>query len=342
MARFSICLALLGTALVASPLVIAAPLERRTTATIPGYVMDYAPLVWLHSEDPFLPSDLGAQLLHTAPEVTFAPVLGAPSPLTLDNLDALNSMGGSKVFLTAREDVSSLPSWLFGVAPDASGKTNGAVSTVVIVNDHGSGNVDAFYMYFYAYNYGGIFLWQQVDDHVGDWEHTMVRFSNGVPTAVWFSQHANGEAFTYDAVEKRGLRPVVYSANGSHANYATSGTHDHLIPDVNLFYGILNDYCDQGKLWDPVLSAYFYSFDASTKAFTPAAGYNPLGLVNFVGQWGDQQYPDSDKRQEKIFGLEVSAKYTNGPTGPEDKQLNRTNVCPDDGILCIVRPFLTP
>lgn len=51
----------------------------------------------------------------------------------------------------------------------------------------------------------------------------MVRFLNGQPQAVWFSQHAYGEAFSYSAVEKKGQRPVAYSANGSHANYATTG-----------------------------------------------------------------------------------------------------------------------
>ena len=98
-----------------------------------------APLVWLHSEDPYLPSDLGAHLVHTKPEVDFAAVPAAASPLTLD------------VFLSSLDDVSTLPAWLHGVAPDSNGKTDGAMSTVVIVNDHGSGNVDAFYMYFYAY-----------------------------------------------------------------------------------------------------------------------------------------------------------------------------------------------
>lgn len=34
----------------------------------------------------------------------------------------------------------------------------------------------------------------------------MIRFSNGVPTYVWFSQHSNGEAFAYDVVHKNGLR----------------------------------------------------------------------------------------------------------------------------------------
>jgi hypothetical protein len=30
----------------------------------------------------------------------------------------------------------------------------------------------------------------------------MIRFVNGKPTQVWFSEHSNGEAFTWDAVEK--------------------------------------------------------------------------------------------------------------------------------------------
>jgi hypothetical protein len=42
----------------------------------------------------------------------------------------------------------------------------------------------------------------------------MVRFANGVPQYVWFSQHANGQAFRYSTVMKDGDRPVGYSANG--------------------------------------------------------------------------------------------------------------------------------
>lgn len=34
----------------------------------------------------------------------------------------------------------------------------------------------------------------------------MVRFANGTPTAVWYSQHSNGEAFTYKALNKTSLR----------------------------------------------------------------------------------------------------------------------------------------
>ena len=70
--------------------------------------------------------------------------------------------------------ITTKPAWLNGVKPDASGKTNGAVSAAIIVNDHGSGLVDAFYMYFYAFNFGPPVLGQDVDDHVGDWVRNSV------------------------------------------------------------------------------------------------------------------------------------------------------------------------
>lgn len=54
----------------------------------------------------------------------------------------------------------------------------------------------------------------------------MIRFEWGKPKSIWYSQHEYGEAFEFDAVEKIGKRPVVYSARGSHANYPTVGNHD--------------------------------------------------------------------------------------------------------------------
>lgn len=51
----------------------------------------------------------------------------------------------------------------------------------------------------------------------------MIRFENGMPHALWYSQHASGQAFTYDALEKKGKRPYAYSANGTHAVYSIAG-----------------------------------------------------------------------------------------------------------------------
>ena len=63
------------------------------------------------------------------------------------------------------------------------------------------------------------------------------------------------------------LQPIVYSANGSHANYATSGTHAYGIPNVNLPSGLIEDHTDEGPFWDPTLSAYWYSYNRTSKAF---------------------------------------------------------------------------
>lgn len=51
----------------------------------------------------------------------------------------------------------------------------------------------------------------------------MIRFRDGKPEAIWYSQHAAGQAFQYSATDKRGVRPIGFSGNGTHAVYATAG-----------------------------------------------------------------------------------------------------------------------
>jgi hypothetical protein len=95
-------------------------------------------------------------------------------------------------------------------------------------------------------------------------------------------------------------------------------------------------------MWDPTLSAYYYSYDAASNKFSAYDNSTPVNWLYFTGHWGDEQYPDSDPRQETILGIDGLSKYVSGPTGPLDKQLNRTEVCPDNGNICIVRPILGP
>lgn len=176
-------------------------------------------MLWLESQETHFPSDIGAQLVHTQPKKNFAPVK-APSPLTLDNLGTTND---PDVYLTSNDDITTKPLWLNGKKPDGSGNTNGAISSAIVVNNHGSGTTDVFYFYFYAYNEAPAVFGQEIGTHVGDWEHNMIRFQDGRPQAIWYSQHNYGEAFTYDAVEKQNGRPVAYVGRGSHAVYATAG-----------------------------------------------------------------------------------------------------------------------
>jgi hypothetical protein len=185
------------------------PFARGIPSGVPSFAIDYAPLVYLFAGENYNPADIGAQLPpNTTPRINFTTVPNAPDPLTLNNLARLPS----SVSLSSVGDFtnfSSQPSFLYGVEPESSGQTGDAVSCAIIVNDHASSTdpalrnvTDVFYMYFYAFDYGGDYFGFNVGNHVGDWEHTMVRFVNATPSAMWFSQHSNGEAFTYQAVEK--------------------------------------------------------------------------------------------------------------------------------------------
>ncbi|KAK1144868.1 Vacuolar protein sorting-associated protein 62 [Aspergillus melleus] len=299
--------------------------------SLPGYVLDYAPLVWLHSEDPYRPSGFAQQLEHTSPQMDWKVVEGAPSPLTLDNLDKLNDLGNTSIYLTSEEgiDADPTPSWFLGADITAEGKSDD-VSSSIIVNDHGDGTVDAFYFYFYAYNQGNTVLGMEFGNHMGDWEHNMIRFSNGEPQAIWYSQHANGQAFKYKATEKKGKRPIAYSGKGTHALYSIAGNHDHAIPHLNLPFGFVVDTTDQGTLWDPILSTYAYSYNAADQSFKPYDDSYPVSWLNFNGQWGDDALPGGPE----LFGQK---KYSAGPNGPKFKTLSRTKVCPDDP--CVELPF---
>jgi hypothetical protein len=362
--------------------------SRQIPSGVPSFAIDYAPLVYLFAGENYNPADIGAQLPpNTIPEVNFTRYASAPDPLTLNNLGELPS----SVSLSSANDFtnfSSQPSFLKGVQPSSTGQTGDAVSCAIIVNDHASATdpalknvTDVFYMYFYAFDYGGDYFGFNVGNHVGDWEHTMVRFVNATPSAIWFSQHSNGEAFTYAATQKGGdgkrvsqksslfsflhlsmslkkseeriannflhaKQPIVYSANGTHANYATPGIHDHTIPNLNLpFPFIIPDHTSAGSLWDPTLSAYYYRYTNATNAsntgakgtFSTYDDSTPKDWLYFLGRWGDEKLPKSDPRQSCPFGIDALCRWTGGPTGPVDKQLERAKVCPDNGNPCIVR-----
>jgi hypothetical protein len=77
---------------------------------------------------------------------------------------------------------------------------------VLVMVPKGDGVVDAFWFFFYSYNLGNAVFNIRFGNHVGDWEHTVIRFQHGEPKAIFFSEHNFGEAYTYEAIEKIGKR----------------------------------------------------------------------------------------------------------------------------------------
>ncbi|KAI5283700.1 Vacuolar protein sorting-associated protein 62 [Ascosphaera aggregata] len=382
---------------------------------IPSYVFEYAPLVHLHSEEQYWPSDIGEHLLHTVPYLNYTAVPLEYRNASLDSLDILNQWEkGRFVFLTSDSNVEERPDWIEarhnipqpGNPPvdeewfpgvyanacndavddiddpsrredtekDADNELNDAehhkttttekslshssqklqsrsqqqlrppnltpgrssAPVVLIVVDKGDGIVDAFWFYFYSFNLGNVVLGIRFGNHVGDWEHSLVRFHHGKPKSIFFSAHSAGEAYSYDAVEKIGKRPVIYSASGTHAMYASPGIHTYGLP-----WGLLHDVTERGSLWDPTLNAYTYTYNVSTdellaSTYTPKA---PLSWFYFSGHWGDKFYALNDNRQYRFGG---QYHYVNGPLGPRFKHLDRTRVCPGDEsrTSCVIRDWI--
>jgi len=226
---------------------------------------------------------------------------------------------------SGNDAAGSLPTHSVGGRSDA--------PAVLVVVDKGDDVVDAFWFFFYSYNLGNTVLNVRFGNHVGDWEHTMVRFHQGQPKLVFFSEHSGGEAYGFEAVEKLGKRPVVYSATGTHAMYATPGVHAYVLP-----FGLLHDQTDRGPLWDPALNIHAYTYNYRTdelfaSTLTP---HSPIGYFYFAGHWGDKIYPLSDPRQYRFAG---EYHYVDGPLGPRFKNLGRRRVCQGGGE-CVIKHWL--
>ena len=158
----------------------------------------------------------------------------------------------------------------------------------------------------------------QFGDHVGDWEHSMVRFVNGVPTAIYLSAHDGGAAYTFNALPNISGRPITYIGVGTHANYASPGTHEH---DV-----VLDDVTDAGAIWDVTKSFRGFWYDTSSNSFSIASGADVgatdeagegVGWLNFQGHWGDKQYALFHDGQYCVGIPDVATecKLVDGPTG---------------------------
>ncbi|BCR92370.1 uncharacterized protein ACHE_80270S [Aspergillus chevalieri] len=262
-------------------------------------------------EDVFIQSDLANALADLDPERLFGD--GEDSEL---EEELRKRYGGQRIHVEKTGGRSNAPA-------------------VLVVIDKGNGIVDAFWFYFYSFNLGNVVFDVRFGNHIGDWEHCLVRFHNGKPKALFFSAHSAGEAYSYEAVEKIGRRPVIYSAMGTHAMYATPGIHSYILP-----WGLLHDQTDRGPLWDPLLNAHTYTYSPAndTLLASTANPSAPTEWFYYEGHWGDKFYPLGDHRQYRFAG---QYHYVNGPLGPRFKHLNRHKVCQGpDNAPCVVKDWI--
>lgn len=308
---------------------------------IPDYVTKYAPVVHLYSEERYLPGDINEYVTHfvltdesEACNLTTQPFHNL-SHLTQTMRSLIEvrpdyGLDQSPLFLSMVDDFSGDPDWVTGrtnIPNIATGLIENAPAVLIVVNK-GHGIVDAFWFFFYAFNLGPFVMGAgPYGNHIGDWEHCVIRFDNGNPQVLWMSAHGGGAAYQFEALEKSESdqnRPVIFAARGTHANYATVGQHSHDLP-----YHMLSDFTDRGPLWDVSRNYLAYIYDGKTVFETN--GTEPgreirygNWMQNFQGHWGNKQLPPEDPRQRFH---PFSWRMIDGPTGPLDKNLMRNDTC---------------
>lgn len=150
----------------------------------------------------------------------------------------------------------------------------------------------------------------------------MVRFIDGQPDSIYLSAHSGGSGYEYNALQQIKERAVTYIAEGTHANYATPGQHQHDIP-------LLFDYTNDGLIWDMTKNFRGYWFNISSKTFTLAEGVGAgasaqaaegVSWLDFRGRWGDQEYPLFIENGQYCL-LEHQCKYVSGPRGMSSIEL---------------------
>jgi hypothetical protein len=164
-----------------------------------------------------------------------------------------------------------------------------------VVTDPGyPGQLALQYWMFYVFN-----DWNNL--HEGDWEMIQLNFHAATasqalhekPTEVGYSQHEGGEKAAWDDPKLEivdGTHPVVYPADGSHANFFSSALYLGASGEQGVG---CDDTRNAGLVTRPVVE---------TIPSDPAAARAEFPWLGFQGRWG-----------------ELQPAFFNGPTGPNLK-----------------------
>ncbi|WP_166658097.1 Vps62-related protein [Actinokineospora alba] len=188
--------------------------------------------------------------------------------------------------------------------------------------------VDIIYWMFYPYNNGkrvciGVETdgtcvggWSTFGNHVGDWEHITVRFREGLPEKIFYSQHSGGETFTFGDknVPLANWRIGVYSALGSHGAYPDAGRHVYrTLPNGS---DLADDTAD-GTRWDTRTNLISFPW-------RPKGSYTgSLSWLDIASRWGNPK--SGCAVVEPVSGECV---LNDGPAGPMFKSYSQPPLKP--------------
>ncbi|KAK9125760.1 hypothetical protein Scep_014606 [Stephania cephalantha] len=299
---------------------------------IEGLIQAYAPLVYIHPDDLYLPSSVGwffsngARLYKKGNESNHVPI----DPTGL-NLPQGGSDDGSywidlPVDNGAKEKVKK-------------GDLGGAGAYFHIKPMLGATFSDIAIWVFYPFNGPARAKVElvsvplgRIGEHVGDWEHITLRISNfnGELWRVYFSQHSGGTWVDASEVEFQGGKNKVlaYASLHGHAFYSKPGLF--LQGNNKIGIGIRDDAAkseivmDTGSRFAIVSAKYFKNEVISVPPW-----------LNFYGKWGPKADYDIAMELEKIErvlprnlkasfesavnGLPNELLGEDGPTGPKAK-----------------------
>jgi hypothetical protein len=271
--------------------------ERERTPSLAALLARHAPVLVLHPDESFEPVPVDGFLSDS--DLTRKTAKGwepVPGPLPAGGAD----LRLDQRLCTAFDGLAATPCYVAAQA------AHGAAPVVYGAVFRARDRIDLQYWLWYPYDdfspaYPASDFWQA---HEGDWEAVSVILDRaGTPLTVAYSQHRNGRRRAWAQAPKRGgLRPLVYVALGSHANFFDSGKQplappgvDQAAINVMKAYGVPvpADHTGRGRVIRPAL--------VRVTARTPS-------WMTFAGAWGEAEYLHIPGRDPLFAGL--------GPRGP--------------------------
>ncbi len=197
------------------------------------------------------------------------------------------------------------------------------------VSDEDKKYCDLVYFFWYPYNRGKKVLNTTYGNHVGDWEHIILRMAWAYGTenqwdlnleSVYLSAHDFAIAYHADSMSYVNNTHVkVYAAKGSHGLWKGPGDHRYKkVPYVPFEYYLVDKCPDGGTNWDGWKTGMLEGYDYTRKVkLIPGGETGPEGWPDwmkegYISRWGDPAQGEPQFGQYKLGP---------GPTGPIDKKV---------------------